>query len=142
MGILERVFHSVLFEVLAVTLSVIGLTIFTDFDIKSLSGMMIAVATIAMIWNFIFNWGFDRIMTGDKEKRPLKMRVIHVTLFEVGLLFFSIPVMAYILNIGIVEALIMDLGVTVFITIYAFTYNLIYDHTRAFIMRNRTIACS
>ncbi len=141
MSILERVFHSVLFEVLAVTFSIIGLAIFTDFDVKSLSGMMIVVATIAMIWNFIFNWGFDRIVTGDKEKRPLKVRVIHVTLFEVGLLFFTVPVMAYILDIGIIQALIMDLGVTVFITIYAFLYNLIYDHTRAFIVRSRAIAC-
>ena len=141
MGILERVFHSVLFEVLAVTLSIIGLAIFTDFDVKSLSGMMIVVATIAMVWNFIFNWGFDRIVTGDKEKRPLKVRIIHVTLFEAGLLFFTVPVMAYILNIGIIQALIMDLGVTVFITIYAFLYNLIYDHTRAFIVRSRAVAC-
>ncbi|ABZ77956.1 transmembrane pair domain protein [Shewanella halifaxensis HAW-EB4] len=140
MSILERVFHSVLFEILAVTFSIIGLAIFTDFEVKSLSGMMIVVATIAMIWNFIFNWSFDRIVTGDKEKRPLKMRVLHVTLFEVGLLFFTVPVMAYILKIGILEALIMDLGVTVFITIYAFMYNLIYDHTRAFIVRNRTLA--
>lgn len=141
MSIIERVFHSVLFEVLAVTFSIIGLSIFTDFDVKSLSGMMIVVATIAMIWNFIFNWGFDRVITGDKEKRPLKVRVVHVSLFEVVLLFFTVPVMAYILNIGIVEALIMDLGVTVFITIYAFTYNFIYDHTRAFIIRSRAVAC-
>lgn len=141
MSIIERVFHSVLFEVLAVTFSIIGLAIFTDFDVKSLSGMMIVVATIAMIWNFIFNWGFDRVITGDKEKRPLKVRVVHVSLFEVGLLFFTVPVMAYILNIGILEALIMDLGVTVFITIYAFTYNFIYDHTRAFIIRSRAVAC-
>ena len=70
MSIIERVFHSVLFGVLAVTFSIIGLAIFTDFDVKSLSGMMIVVATIAMIWNFIFNWGFDRVITGDKEKRP------------------------------------------------------------------------
>ncbi|MGS0827179.1 PACE efflux transporter [Shewanella sp. 0m-8] len=141
MSILERVFHSVLFEVLAVSFSIIGLAIFTDFDVKSLSGMMIGVATIAMIWNFIFNWGFDRVVTGNKEKRPLKVRVIHVSLFEVGLLFFTVPVMAYILNIGIVEAFIMDLSVTVFITIYAFTYNFIYDHTRAFIIRSRSIPC-
>ncbi|MCL1146379.1 PACE efflux transporter [Shewanella marinintestina] len=141
MSIIERVFHSVLFEVLAVTFSIIGLAIFTDFDVKSLSGMMIVVATIAMVWNFIFNWGFDRVITGDKEKRPLKVRIVHVTLFEVGLLFFTVPVMAYILNIGIVEALIMDIGVTVFITIYAFLYNLTYDHTRAFIIRSRATAC-
>ncbi|GIU05392.1 MULTISPECIES: PACE efflux transporter [unclassified Shewanella] len=141
MSIIERVFHSVLFEVLAVTFSIIGLSVFTDHEVMSLSGMMIVVATMAMTWNFIFNWLFDHAVPGDKEKRPLKVRVIHVSLFEIGLLFFTVPVMAYILNIGIIEALIMDLGVTVFITIYAFSYNLAYDHARAFIVRQPTVSC-
>ncbi|MCL1137792.1 PACE efflux transporter [Shewanella pneumatophori] len=141
MSIIERVFHSVLFEVLAVTFSIIGLAIFTDHEVASLSGMMIIIATMAMTWNFIFNWLFDQVVTGDKEKRPFKIRVLHVSLFEIGLLFFTVPVIAYMLNIGIIEALIMDLGVTVFITIYAFMYNLAYDHARAFIIRQRAVSC-
>lgn len=126
----ERIFHAVLFEALAVTLSIIGLAIFTDHDINSLSGMMIVVATIAMIWNFIFNWIFDLFFTGEKTKRTLSFRIFHVTLFEVGLLFVTIPVMAYLLHVGIWEAFIMDIGVTIFITIYAFTFNFIYDNVR------------
>lgn len=55
MSTLERLFHSVLFEVLAVTLSIIGLAIFTDHDVNALSGTMIVVATIAMMWNYCFN---------------------------------------------------------------------------------------
>lgn len=137
MSIIERVFHSVLFEVLAVTFSIIGLAIFTEHEVISLSGMMIIIATMAMTWNFIFNWLFDQVVTGDKEKRPFKVRVLHVSLFEIGLLFFTVPVIAYMLDIGIIEALIMDLGVTIFITIYAFMYNLAYDHARAFIVRQR-----
>ncbi|WP_108945673.1 PACE efflux transporter [Shewanella halifaxensis] len=141
MSIIERVFHSVLFEVLAVTFSIIGLAIFTNHEVVSLSGMMIIIATMAMTWNFIFNWLFDQVVTGDKEKRPFKIRVLHVSLFEIGLLFFTVPVIAYMLDIGIIEALIMDLGVTVFITIYAFMYNLAYDHVRAFIIRQRAVSC-
>jgi len=68
MSTLERVFHSVLFEVLAVTLSIIGLAIFTDHDVNALSGTMIVVATIAMIWNYCFNRIFDRYFTGEKLK--------------------------------------------------------------------------
>ncbi|MCK8044522.1 PACE efflux transporter [Shewanella sp. 1CM18E] len=141
MSIIERIFHSVLFEVLAVTFSIIGLAIFTDHEVVSLSGMMIIIATMAMTWNFIFNWLFDQVVTGNKEKRPFKIRVLHVSLFEIGLLFFTVPVIAYMLDIGIIEALIMDLGVTVFITIYAFLYNLAYDHARAFIIRQRAVSC-
>ncbi|OEF01605.1 hypothetical protein A136_02855 [Vibrio crassostreae 9ZC13] len=132
MSTLERVFHSVLFEVLAVTLSIIGLAIFTDHDVNALSGTMIVVATIAMIWNYCFNRIFDRYFTGEKSKRSLKLRVFHVVLFEAGLLIATIPVMAYLLNVGLWQAFLMDIGVTIFITIYAFVFNLIYDHVRAF----------
>jgi len=136
MSIKERIFHSVLFEGLAVTLSIIGLVTFTDHDIISLSGTMMVIATIAMIWNFFFNYYFDRIITGPKEKRSLSLRVIHVILFEAGLLFFTVPAMAYILSVSLWDAFIMDLAVTIFITIYAFLFNLIYDNVRASLLQN------
>ncbi|MEZ9722644.1 PACE efflux transporter [Vibrio splendidus] len=140
MSTLERVFHSVLFEVLAVTLSIMGLAIFTDHDVNALSETMIVVATIAMIWNYCFNRIFDRYFTGEKSQRSLKLRIFHVVLFEAGLLIATIPVMAFLLNVGIWQAFLMDIGVTIFITIYAFVFNLIYDHIRAFWVRRADLA--
>ncbi|MEZ8989346.1 PACE efflux transporter [Vibrio breoganii] len=140
MNTLERVFHSVLFEVLAIIISIIGLTIFTDHDVNTLSGTMISVATIAMMWNYGFNRIFDRYFTGEKSKRSLKLRAFHVVLFQAGLLILTIPVMAYILNVGIWQAFLMDIGVTIFITIYAFVFNLIYDHIRAFLVKRDNLA--
>ncbi|MFA0287547.1 chlorhexidine efflux transporter, partial [Vibrio sp. 10N.222.45.F7] len=49
-------------------------------------------------------------------------------------LIATIPVMAFLLNVGIWQAFLMDIGVTIFITIYAFVFNLIYDHVRAFLV--------
>ncbi|WP_028867030.1 PACE efflux transporter [Psychromonas arctica] len=132
---IERIFHAVLFEVLAVALAIIILTIFTNHDAESLSGTMIVVATIAMTWNFIYNWGFDRMVTGDKTKRTVPLRIVHTIIFQAGLLVVTIPVIALMLNISFWQALMMDISVTICITIYAFLYNLIYDHTRAFIVR-------
>ncbi len=131
----ERIFHSVLFEVLAVSLSIIGLAIFTNFDVTTLSGTMIVVATIAMIWNFIYNWIFDQFFTGEKTQRTLSLRIFHVVLFELGLLIATVPVMAYLLNVSIWEAFVMDIGVTIFITIYAFTFNWVYDNVRVVLVR-------
>ena len=141
MGATERVFQAVLFEILAVSLSILGLALFTDHAIGALSGTMVIVATIAMCWNFIFNWCFDKVATGAKEQRSVLFRIFHVILFQGGLLVFTIPVMASILNVGLWEALIMDIGVTFFITLYAFTFNLVYDHTRAYIFHSKNAAC-
>ena len=131
----ERIFHAVLFEVLAVSLSILGLAIFTNHEITALSGTMIVIATVAMVWNFIFNWIFDKFFAGEKKERTLSLRIFHVTLFEIGLLFITIPIMAYLLNIGLWEAFMMDIGVTIFITIYAFTFNLAYDNVRAVLVK-------
>lgn len=131
----ERIFQAVLFEVLAVSLSIMGLAIFTNYDVTALSGTMIVVATIAMIWNFIYNWIFDYFFTGEKIQRTLSLRIFHVVLFELGLLIATVPVMAYLLNVSIWEAFVMDIGVTIFITIYAFTFNWIYDNVRVVLVR-------
>ncbi|WOT04211.1 PACE efflux transporter [Shewanella youngdeokensis] len=138
MSIVERIFHSVLLEVLAVTFSVIGLAIFTDHKIEALSGTMIVIATIAMVWNYIYNWFFDQFAKGDKLSRSFGLRIMHVTLFEVGLLVITIPVMAYLLAVSLWQAFIMDIGVTIFITIYVFIYNLVYDHVRAYVIQRRS----
>lgn len=137
MGIVERVFHSVLFEALAVTFSVIGLALFTDHDVAALSGTMIVIATMAMCWNYLFNMMFDSFVQGEKTLRSLKTRIVHVVLFEAGLLLVTIPAMAYLLNVSLLEAFVMDIGVTIFITIYAFLFNLIYDYARVWIVTSR-----
>ncbi|MGR5063237.1 PACE efflux transporter [Photobacterium sp. DNB22_13_2] len=137
---LERVFHAVLFEVLAVSLSIGLLLLFTDHQIGALSGTMIIIATIAMVWNFAFNWVFDRFFPGNKTLRTIAMRVFHVILFELGLLMLTIPVMALILGVSLYQALLMDVGVTAFITLYAFVFNFLYDHIRAAIVKKRQSA--
>ncbi|MGF1754233.1 PACE efflux transporter [Vibrio makurazakiensis] len=134
----ERIFHAVLFEVLAVSMSIIGLAMFTTHDVTSLSGTMIVIATIAMIWNFIYNWGFDLFFPGEKAQRTLSLRLFHVILFELGLLLATVPVMAHLLSVSIWEAFMMDIGVTIFITIYAFTFNWIYDNVRVVFLRRMT----
>ncbi|WP_153914769.1 PACE efflux transporter [Shewanella sp. TC10] len=140
MSTLERVFHAVLFEFLAIIGSVIGLMMFTDYELVSLSGTMIAIATIAMGWNFVFNIIFDKFYDAPREQRTVKQRVLYIAWFESGLLLLTIPVMAFILNISLIEAFWLDISVTIFITIYAYVYNYAYDHIRARIVLNRQMA--
>ena len=142
MGTLERILQSIFFEVLAVSLSIMGLALFTNHDLSALSGTMIVVASIAMLWNYFFNYFFDQVVTGDKDKRSFSLRIVHVVLFEAGLLIATVPVMAYILNVGLWDAFMMDLGVTIFITIYAFVFNFSYDKLRVIVIKNRALKLS
>lgn len=137
MSVFERIFHAVLFEALAIAFSVLGLMVFTDHPVSSLSGTMIAVATVAMLWNMVFNAIFDRFFPGQRETRGIAVRVLQVTAFEGGLLLITVPLMAWLLSVSLLDAFMMDIGVTLFIAVYAFVYNFCYDHIRAAIIRKR-----
>lgn len=135
MTLRERLFHAALFELLAIIFSVIGLMLLTEHSVSSLSGSMIAVAFIAMVWNMVFNAAFDRLVPGKRENRGWLLRIGHVAAFEGGLLLFTVPVMAWILQVSLWQAFILDIGVTLFITLYALIFNYCYDHSRVYLIR-------
>lgn len=126
----ERFLHAILFEFFAIIFTVMFTTILTNHHMVALTGLIISISIIAMVWNFIFNWAFDKIVTGERIDRKLGIRIIHSVLFEGGLLIFTIPLVMYMLNIGLWEAFMMDIGMTLFILIYSVIFNWIYDHLR------------
>ena len=86
-------------------------------------------ATLAMLWNYIYNYGFDHIMLRLRgtTAKTLAIRIIHAVLFEVGLLIALMPLIALYLGISLVQALIMDMAFALFYMAYAFVFNLTYD---------------
>ena len=130
MSFLERFFHATLFEATVVLLSVFALYFFTEESVSVLFGSMMLVSLTAMLWNMIFNYFLDKIFTGPWEKRGVIFRALHAISFEVGLLVFTVPIIAYFLKVDWVTAFMMDFSLTVMITIYTFIFNWVYDHAR------------
>ncbi|MDO4627438.1 MAG: PACE efflux transporter [Pasteurellaceae bacterium] len=133
----ERILHTVLFELFAVLSTVLFFAQTTSHSSEKLSFTIIGISVVAMLWNMLFNWIFDQFFHGAREKRSLKLRIIHTLIFEIGLLVFSLPWIAYQLNIGWLEALIMDLATTIFIVFYTLIFNWCYDQLRAIIINRR-----
>lgn len=137
MSTAERIFHAVLFEILAVAFTVGGMTFLTDHDVGALTGTIVIISAIAMVWNFVFNTLFDRVFTGPREMRSFRLRLMHTVMFELGLLVFTIPVVAYILQVDWITAFVMDIGMTLFVMVYALIFNWSYDNIRARIIARR-----
>lgn len=55
------------------------------------------------------------------------MRVLHAALFEASLIIFTIPMVAWWLDMTLWAAFLTDLGFTLFFLVYAFVYNWVYD---------------
>lgn len=137
MTVKERLFHAVLFEAGAIILSVLFIWLTTGKSGMVESASMILISFIAMVWNMIFNWIFDKFFTFPKQYRTAKLRLFHTVAFETGLLIFTIPVIAYFLAVDWFIAFLMDVGISITIMLYGYFFNWGYDHMRATLINKR-----
>lgn len=125
----DRIRHAISFEI-------IGLILVTPFGawafglpMHDIGVMGIAGATIATLWNYVYNLGFDHIMqwlAGDTRKTTL-VRMLHAVLFEAGLLLVLLPLFAWYLGISLWQAFLMDVSFALFYMGYAYVFNWAYD---------------
>ena len=130
MSLKERIFHTVLFEVIALLLLTLLAVMVTGNDIAKMSGLAIALSMIAMVWNFAFNILFDKLYGEERSSRTLGLRIQHGFGFELGMLVFSFPVIMWVLQLDLLTVFIMDIGAMVFFLLYAIAFNWTYDITR------------
>ncbi len=135
MSTIERLFQSVLFEILALAILTLLAILVTGGEATTMTGLAIALALIAMGWNYIFNLIFDKRYGHDRLGRSFKMRIAHGICFELGMLIVSLPVIMWALNLDVWAALVLDIGVVVFFLVYAIAFNWAYD-----VIRDRLVA--
>lgn len=125
----DRVRHALFFEIFGLLLVVpLGALVFS-MPLHDIGVVGLVSATLAMLWNYVYNLGFDHVLkrrTGTTLK-SMKVRVLHALLFELGLLLVLMPFIAWYLGITLLHALIMDIAFALFYMVYAFVFNLVYD---------------
>lgn len=138
----ERFFQAFLFEAIAVLLcSVVGAWLL-GYSLAHMGALTLAISTVAMLWNMVFNAQFDRLQNRMGFRRGLAARVLHAIGFEVGLLMAIVPMAAWWLDISLWRAFWLDIGVALFFLPYTFLYNLAYDTLRARWVRQRQSAAA
>lgn len=126
----ERVFHAVLFEIVAnviIAFSVarlLGVTLTQSFSLSVIS------AVTATFWNYLFNFVFDGLQRRYEFQRDLKVRMLHTVCFEVGLIIVLIPVCMFFLQVPLIQAVYVETGLVLFFLPYTLFFNLLYDHAR------------
>lgn len=141
----ERLLHALLFEVLAVLSCAPVLAWLLDKPLAHLGALTLMFSAIAMLWNLLFNVMFDRAQRRLGFQRGFAARLAHAGLFELGLIGLLVPLAAWWLSIGLVEALILDIGLILFFLPYTMLFNWSYDRLRARHMAKRdasTLVCS
>lgn len=133
----ERMFHAFTFEVLAIGISAPLASWLTGKSVLDMGVLTAVIAAMALAWNMIYNWGFDRLQRRHGFTRSMKVRAAHAVGFEVGLIFMAVPFVAWWLDVTLWHALVVDIGLVLFYLPYTFLYNLGYDRLRARVMARR-----
>jgi uncharacterized membrane protein len=125
----DRIRHAISFELIGLALiTPLGAWAF-GMPVADIGVVGIGAATLATIWNYIYNLGFDAAMqrlTGG-TRTSIAVRISPAVLFELGLLIVLMPLIAWYLGISLLQAFLMDVAFAGFYLVYAFVFNWGYD---------------
>ena len=106
----ERIGHALAFELIALLICAPALAWLLGKPLLQLGLLTLMFSTVAMLWNMLFNWLFDRAQQRLGFRRDLRVRLCHALLFETGLIVVLVPLAAWWLSIGLLEALSRRMG--------------------------------
>lgn len=87
-----------------------------------------ALSATALVWNVVFNTLFEAWESRRLHPaRTIGRRVLHAIGFEGGLALITLPMIAWWLNVSLVQAFWMDLGLVTFFMLYTFAYQWCFD---------------
>jgi len=96
--------------------------------------LIIALFIPELLWSMMHNALFDRVewqLTGRvASDRSHRWRIIHAVSHETTSVVVSLPVIMLLTDHGVIVALLIDLWLTVFYTVYAYLFHLAYDRLR------------
>jgi len=133
----ERALHALLFEMIGVLLFAPALAWLLGHSLGKMGAMTVMISTVAMLWNMLFNAGFDRVRARLGFAMSFKVRALHALAFEGGLIVAVVPLAAWWLSISLMEAFWLDIGLLLLFLPYTMVFNLAYDKVRARVIERR-----
>lgn len=129
----RRILYVTLFEALAILLATLLLSLLSGGDAAGNLPVAIVASTVAVVWNFVYNTGFEAwerrraTATGGDMTRSIGVRVLHTLGFEGGLVLLLIPLFMWWYSVGVLTALAMEAALLMFFLVYTFVFTWIFD---------------
>lgn len=100
----ERTFHAVSYELIGIITSAPIIAFISGKPMAESGFLALIVSIIAMIWNYLFNFIFDKLQFKYQFKKTAFVRILHGIGFEVGLILLTVPPIALLFNMGLIDA--------------------------------------
>jgi uncharacterized membrane protein len=124
----RKIVYAVSFETLGTLVASVALMLMSQASAGSSLALSVLTATIALCWSYLFNTGFEAWEARQPVKgRSIRRRTVHALMFEGGLVLICIPVMAWWLQVGYIEALVYEAGLIVLFMVYTYAFTWGFD---------------
>lgn len=131
----ERLFHAILFEVIANVLITLLMCLILSVAPSKSAVLAGTSAVTATLWNMIYNRVFDAVQKQIGFFRTFKIRIMHAIIFEIGLITLLVPFAAWWLSLSLTQAFCLETGLVLFFLPYTVLFNWSYDVLRERVVR-------
>lgn len=127
-GIKRKVVYVCLYEAIAIAICSASFFALSDKGLAHATTLSIACSGIAVLWNLGFNALFERWEAAQTVRgRSLARRAAHALGFEGGLIVLLVPLIAWWLDVSLMQSLLMDIGLSIFFLVYTFIFGWMFD---------------
>ncbi len=130
----ERLHQTLCFEAGGLLLVTPLVVLATGHSAQGSAALLAALSLAVMAWAALFNTAFDHVehrLTGRlASERAPRWRVVHAVLHEATAVLVTWPLIVALTDLGLVEALWADLGLTAVYAAYAYAFHRAYDRWR------------
>lgn len=133
----ERVIHAISFEGLATLILAPTAAWLMQRSVVEMGGLSILLATLAMVWNIIYNALFDRLWPVTWVVRTLRVRALHAIGFESGFIIIGVTMVALVLGVSLMQAFMLEIGFMLFFLPYTMAFNWVWDMLRERVIKVR-----
>ena len=127
----ERVMQTVAYEFIGLLIALPIILYFIDFTLKESVVFLIFLSVLGVFWTGLHNTIYDhvewRLIKRIASKRSARCRVLHVLSLEVSSILVSVPFILIVTDIGFLDALVVDLTLTIGYFIYGALFFLVFD---------------
>lgn len=127
-GVKRKLVYVTAYEIIGMAISALGLALLSGHAPSSTGPLAVVITTIAVSWNFIYNYLFEWWESRQASRaRTLKRRILHAVGFQLTLVVYLIPLIAWWMGITLWQALLLDMALIVIIPCYTFLFNWAFD---------------
>ena len=127
-GVKRKLVYVTAYEIIGMAISALGLALLSGHAPSSTGPLAVVITTVAVTWNFIYNYVFEWWESRQVSRaRTLKRRILHAIGFQLTLVVYLIPLIAWWMGITLWQALLLDMALIVIIPCYTFVFNWAFD---------------